>query len=54
MHTYSLVDRATGEEVEVDVTTVEQVTGIEITYIDWTIEQDGVFENADWVISKPI
>jgi len=48
-----LVDRATGEEVEVDKATVERLTGVEISYIEWAIEQDDKFENDDWVISKP-
>jgi len=41
MHTYSLVDRATGEEIEADKATVEQLIGIEIAYINWAIAQDG-------------
>ncbi len=53
MRVYSLIDRATGEEVEVDATTVERVTGVEITYINWVIEQDGKFENTDWIVRKP-
>ena len=53
MHIYLLVDRATGEEIEVDATTVERIADIEITYINWSIAQDGKFENANWVISKP-
>ncbi len=48
---YSLVDRATGEEAEVDAETVEQLTRIEINYISWAIEQDGRFENGNWIIT---
>jgi len=53
MRIYSLVDRATGEEIETDTTTVERLTGIEICYIDWAIGQSRKFENGDWVITKP-
>ena len=53
MHIYSLVDRATGEEIEADALTVERLTGIEICYIDWAIAQDGKFENADWITTIP-
>ena len=35
MHTYSLVDRATGDVIEADKATVERIAGIEIAYIDW-------------------
>ena len=51
MCVYLLVDRATGEEIETDAITVERITGVEIAYIDWAIEQDGKFENCDWLIS---
>ncbi len=49
---YSLVDRATGEEVEADKTKVERLTGIEITYINWSIEQDGKYEYGNWIITR--
>ena len=49
MRIYSLIERATGEEIEADKTTVERLTGVEITYINWAIEQDGRFENGDWI-----
>ncbi len=51
---YSLIDRATGEEVEADGCTVERLTGIEIGYINWVIEQDSKFENANWTIVKRV
>ena len=51
MRIYSLVDRATGEKIEVDVATVERKTEVEIAYVDWSIEQDGKFENGDWIIT---
>jgi hypothetical protein len=54
MRIYLLLDRATGEEIEVDKATVERVTSIEISYIDWAIEMDGKFENAKWTILKRI
>jgi hypothetical protein len=51
MRTYTLLDRATGEKIEADKTTVERVTGVEIVYTDWVISQDGVFENGKWIIT---
>ncbi len=53
MRIYSLIERATGEEIEADKTTVERLTGVEIFYINWAIEQDGKFENGEWVITYP-
>ncbi len=53
MHVYTLVDRATGDEIKADKATVERVTGVEAAYIDWAIEQDGRFENDDWIVRKP-
>ncbi len=35
-------------------TTVECVTGIEIAYINWVIEQGGKYENASWTIVKRV
>jgi len=53
MRIYSLIDRATGEEIEVDTTTLERLTGVEVTYINWAIEMDGKFENGNWAITIP-
>jgi hypothetical protein len=53
MCAYSLVDRATGEKVKVDSSTVERLTGVEISYIEWAIEQADKFENDDWIVRKP-
>ena len=50
MRKYKLVDKATGDEFEAYADTVESITGIEISYIDWVLEQDGKFENGDWVV----
>jgi hypothetical protein len=50
MRKYTLVDKATGEEIEADADTVEAVTGIEVGYIDWVLEQDAKFENGEWVV----
>ncbi len=52
MRVYSLIDRAAGEEVEADKATVERLTGVEIAYINWAIEQDGKFENGKWIVIK--
>jgi len=54
MRIYSLIDRATGEEVEADGCIVEWLTGIEIAYINWIIEMDGKFYNGDWLITIPL
>ncbi len=53
MCVYSLIDRATGEEIEADKKTVERLIGVEIAYINWAIEQDGKFENGKWAITYP-
>lgn len=53
MQKYTLVDKATGEEIEADADTVERLTGVEIGYIDWCIGQDWKFENADWLVRLP-
>lgn len=45
---YRLVDRATGEEYEVDSATLERILGIEAGYVDWAIAEDGRFENGRW------
>jgi hypothetical protein len=50
VHIYLLVGRATGEKVKVDSSTMERITGIEIVYIEWAIEQDGRFENGGWLV----
>lgn len=45
---YCLVDRATGEEYEVDGAALERITGVEASYIDWAVAEDGAFENGNW------
>ena len=53
MRKYTQVDKATGEEIEVNADTVERITGVEIGYIGCCIEQDGKFENGEWVVCLP-
>jgi len=53
MCVYTLIDRATGEEFKADKATVGRVIGVEIAYINWAIEQDGMFENGKWAITYP-
>jgi hypothetical protein len=53
MRKYTLVDKANGEEIEAKEGTVERVIGVEISYIDFVLEQDGKFENGDWVVRVP-
>ena len=50
MRKYTLVDKATGEGIEADADMVKRVTGVEIGYINWLLEQDGKFENVDWEV----
>ena len=50
MQKYLLVDKVAGEEIEAGVDRVERVTGVEIGYIDWVLEQDAKFENGDWEV----
>lgn len=50
MGRYILVDKAAGEEVEADADMVERVTGVELSHIDWLIEDDEKFENGDWEV----
>ena len=41
-----------GSKQEVDGGTVERLTGVEVGYVDWAIDQEGHFENAEWMVSK--
>ena len=50
MRVYRLTNRCNGEDIEVNADTVERVTSVEISYIDWAIGQEGKFENEDWSI----
>lgn len=43
MRKYTLVGRAAREEPTADADTVVRVTEVEISYIDWSIQQDGKF-----------
>lgn len=45
---YRLVDRATDEEYDADGADLERITGVEVSYIDWAIAEDGAFENGRW------
>ena len=51
---YLLVDRASGEEYEVDAARLEQVVGVETAYLDWVIAEDGAFENARWRVHEAV
>ncbi len=48
MQMYWLTNRKTGEETLVDGDTVARVLGVEISYVDWCVKVDGVFENEAW------
>ena len=50
MRKYTLVDRATGEETDVDADTVERVISVEIGYIDWALKEGEKFENGSWEV----
>ena len=45
---YWLTDLTTGEGLQVDADTIERVLGVEISYINWVLENDGVYENRKW------
>lgn len=48
MRVYWLTDRETGEVKLVDGDTMERVLGVEMSYVEWCIEMDGVFESGRW------
>ena len=50
MRKYVLVDKPTADAIDADAGTVERLTGVEIGYIEWVIEEDGKFENGDWTV----
>ena len=50
MRAYWLTDRETGGTTLVDEDTVERLIGVELGYVDWCIEQDGMFENGRWKV----
>jgi len=45
---YHLTDRHSGDEYEVDADVLERILGIEASYVDWAIAEDGAFENGGW------
>lgn len=46
MQEYWLTELETGECRRVDRRTLERVPGVELDYVDWAIEVDGLFENG--------
>jgi len=48
MQTYWLTDRQSGEVTLVDAETVERLLGVELGYVEWCVEVDGIFENGWW------
>ena len=52
MRTYWLTNRASGEAILVDGTTVERVLGVDLGYVDWCIGESGVFENGRWRVGE--
>jgi len=48
MPRYVLWDLDTGDPLVLEAEAVERLLGIELGYLDWTIEQDGLFENGKW------
>ena len=48
MQVYWLTDQSNGEEALVDGDTVERLLGVELGYVEWCIDVDGVFENGKW------
>jgi hypothetical protein len=52
MQLYWLTDRQTGEETLADRDTTARLVGVEISYVKWCIEVDGVFENGKWKVES--
>ena len=47
---YIVTERLSGESCDCDAAAVARITGVEITYIDWAIAEDGCFENGRWQV----
>ena len=50
MKKYQVKNLNTGEQVTVGGRTMERLLGVERSYIDWAIEQDGLFANPLWEV----
>jgi len=48
---FKVLDRRTGEFTLLDAPEVEALLGIELSYITWAIQLDGVFESPYWRVS---
>ncbi|MBS9717040.1 hypothetical protein ACFFUT_08570 [Pseudohalocynthiibacter aestuariivivens] len=48
---FMVQDRRSGVLMLFDVSGVERLLGIELNYINWAIQSDGVFENPYWRVS---
>ena len=53
MRAYWVMDKTSGDKALLDYAAIEKRIGIEFDYVAWCIEEDGVFENADWRVWKP-
>lgn len=48
MDIWTITEKGTGNTLEINSDEVERLVGVEISYIEWTIQQDGRFENGRW------
>ena len=48
MPQYWLTDLTTGDSLLVDADTIERVLGVEISYINWVLENEEFYENGKW------
>ena len=53
MEHWIVTDKTSDETAELTANQVEELTGVEFSYIEWVIEQDGFFENGRWKITSP-
>jgi hypothetical protein len=49
---YRLTDKRTGEEYDIGAGDLVRLVGVELRFIDWAIETDGVFENGCWRVTR--
>lgn len=50
MKKYQVKNLNTGEQIIASGKTMERLLGVERSYIDWAIEQDGLFANPLWEV----
>ena len=48
MQVYWVKDVVTGDAALLGSKAVEKIIGVEISYVEWCIDTDGLFENGRW------